>query len=362
MGIGELRRKLNNGELDLGRKEQVLSELKYFNSIAPRGWRERLHIDKDKIQEFTGKHQIGVVIGFFLLLPLIIMLMALALQFAVIGIVIWAFLRTRRGTPEYQAYDFKNKIVLPAVRLFDDKLDHNYHHDRRELVDEDMHYAQALVEEHLVRPMNKRYSDYTYSSCSYDWDDTENKDAFEFMGYKLYHEWEDSDGDKHEDIFFDGVIFKFRTSFTTQGTINIMSTTTKKNLIGVEKEKNRFKKIKDKDVAVIDTENNEFAENFDTIATFDTEAYRYLTPSMIEELLKLRKEYYICICIKGNVMTVTINNVGYKDASRSSFASTKPYARSLDSDGEMENMLNGYRRALISIYELKDILDPGGRC
>ena len=61
-------------------------------------------------------------------------------------------------------------------------------------------------------------------------------------------------------------------------------------------------------------------------------------------------------------MTVTINNVGYKDASRSSFASTKPYARSLDSDGEMENMLNGYRRALISIYELKDILDPGGRC
>ena len=36
MGIGELRRKLNNGELDIGRKEQVLSELKYFNSIAYR--------------------------------------------------------------------------------------------------------------------------------------------------------------------------------------------------------------------------------------------------------------------------------------------------------------------------------------
>lgn len=362
MGYGELRRKLNNGELDLQRKEQVLNELKYFNSIAPRGWRERLHINKDKIQEFTDEHKVGVAVGFVFLIPLFLMLMALALQFAVIGIVIWAFLRNKRGTPEYQAYDFKNSIVLPALKIFDEKLDLDYHHNRRDLVDEDMHYADALVEEHLIRPMNKRYRDITYSSCSYDWNNAGNTDAFEFMGYKLYYEWEDSDGDKHEDIYFDGVIFKFRTSFTTEGTINIMSTTTKKNLIGVEKEKNRFKKIKDKDIAVIDTENNEFAENFDTIATYDTEAYRYLTPSMIEELLKLRKEYYICLCIKGNVMTVTINNKGYKDANRYSFTSTKPYSRSLDSDGEMENMLNGYRNALKSIYELKDILDPGAAC
>ena len=362
MGNGQLRRKLNNCDLDPEKKEQVLKELEYFNSIAPRSLRERLHINKEKMQEFTEEHKVGVAIGLVLLIPLIIMLMAVALQFAVIFVVFWALFRTKRGTPEYQAYDFKNKVALPTVRLFDDKLDLNYHYNRSELIDEDMHYGQALVEEHLVRPMNKRYRDVTYSACSYDWGNTENTDAFEFMGYKLYHEWEDSDGDKHEDIYFDGVILKFRTSFTIDGTINIMSTTTKKKLIGVEKEKNRFKKIKDKDIAVIDTENSEFAENFDTIATYDTEAYRYLTPSMIEELLKLRKDYDICLCIKGNVMTVTLNNKGYKGAEKSAFSVTKPHSRSLDSEGEFTNMLSKYRNAMISIYELKDILDPQGKC
>jgi hypothetical protein len=133
-----------------------------------------------------------------------------------------------------------------------------------------------------------------------------------------------------------------------------MSTQTKNTLIG-EREKNRFKKIKDKDINVIDTENSEFAVNFDTIATYDNEAYEYLTPSRIESLLKLRKDHYICICIKKNVMTVSIYG-GFKDVGKYAFAATKPYSRSLDSEAELDKMLRQYAKAVSSIYELRDIL------
>ncbi|MCR4750108.1 MAG: DUF3137 domain-containing protein [Lachnospiraceae bacterium] len=363
MELSSFRQRMLNGEYDAAKKEQVLNELKYFNSIAPQGLRERLGLkfDKEKIRDLTEKHPVGFVLGLILIFPFLLVAMGLALQFGVIAILIWALFGRNRGTPQYKAYDFSQKVALPALRIYDDKLDLFFRHNREDLVDDpNMSYDNALVEAHLVRPIHNRTRSATYSSCSYDWNNTENTDAFEFMGYKLYHEYTDSDGDTHEDIFFDGVIIKFRTSFTINGSVNIMSTTTKKTLIG-EREKNRFKKIKDKDVVVIDTENNEFAENFDTIATYDTEAYKFLTPTMIESLLKLRKEYDICICMKGRVMTVTINDRAYKDAGRYCFDEKKPFSRWQDSEAQLEQKLKEYRGAILSIYELKDILDPDGK-
>ena len=356
-----LRSRLYSGELDPDKKEQVLTELKYFNSIAPRSLMERLHIDKGKMSEFAGEHLIGLIIGIIVLLPLLFLLLAVGIQFAVVGVLIFAIFRNRFSSPEYRGYNFGQRIVIPLMGLFDDKLNPGFHFNSSDLADGELSYDQALVESHMVVPMNRRHKEIIYSDCAYDWDNTSNTDAFEFLGYKLYYEWEDSDGDKHEEVYFDGTILKFRTSFTIDGTVNIMSTTTKKNIIGIEKEKNRFKKIKDKDITVIDTENSEFAENFDTIATYETEAYRYLTPTMIETLLGLRKNHDFCICIKGNVMSVAINEGCYKEAERQAFSATKPSSRSLDSEGELDSMIDKYRDALISIFELKDMLDPGGK-
>ncbi len=362
MELSSFRQRMLYGQIDTDKKEAVLKELKYFNSIAPASLRERLggKFNKEKSAEFCNNHKVGVIIGFFLLLPFLLVLMGLALQFSVFLILIWVFFGRNRGTPEYKAYDYRNKIAQPAIKALDEKLDLTFHFNGADMVDSGQRFDEALVEAHLVRPINKRTHTYTYSNCSYDWLNKENTDAFEFCGYKLYHEYEDSDGDKHEEIFFDGVIFKFRTSFTINGSVNIMSTSTKKTLLG-EREKNRFKKIKDKDVMVIDTENNEFAENFDTIATYDNEAYRFLTPTMIETLLKLRKEYYICICMKGNVMTVTINDRAYKNAGRYCFDEKKPTSRWPDSDHQLDKKISEYREAILSIYELKDILDPEGK-
>ena len=354
MGPVSLREKIKSGFIDPLRKEQVLNELKYFNSIAPKSWRESFKVNKEKIREFSEKYVVFIIIGFFLLLPCIFALMAFALNIGIILLLVWVFVGRNRGTPEYKAYDFRERVVRPALRLLDDRLDLNFHYNKYDLVDEDIYYDDALVEARLVRPINKKAHAYTYSSVSYNWDDIYDTDAFEMLGYKLYYEYKDSDGDTHEDIFFDGLIFKFRTSFTINGTVNIMSTQTKNTLIG-EREKNRFKKIKDKDINVIDTENSEFADNFDTIATYDNEAYEYLTPSRIESLLKLRKDHYICICIKKNVMTVSIYG-GFKDVGKYAFAATKPYSRSLDSEAELDKMLRQYTKAVSSIYELRDIL------
>jgi len=361
MELSSFRQKLQSGVLDNERRNRILGELKYFNSIAPKSLIERIRdkFGKNKLKELTGIHKVVLIIGLICLLPIVFFLFAITFQFLIILLLAGVFLGNKRGTPEYKDYNFKDKVALPALKLYDDNLNMTFHYSGRDMVYDDLKFDQALVDAHLVRPLHSKTRSYEYSNCSYDWYNKENTDAFEHLGYKLYHEYTDSEGDTHEDIFFDGIILKFRTSFTIDGIINIMSTTTKKTLVG-EREKNRFKKIQDKDFTVIDTENNEFAESFDTLATYDVEAYRFLTPKMIETLLELRKKYYFCICIKENTMTVTINGA-YKNIGQSSFDSKKPYSRNTDSDTQFNNMMTRYRSALLSIYELKDLLDPEGK-
>ena len=50
----------------------------------------------------------------------------------------------------------------------------------------------------------------------------------------------------------------FHLSYSVNGSVNIMSTKTKKNILGMDKEKNQFKKIKDRKEVVINTGNQAF--------------------------------------------------------------------------------------------------------
>ena len=357
-----LREKLNNRELDYEKKALLLKECEYFASISPKSIFDNIGNVFKNFANMSAAKIVLTVVGALLIIPAIMFFFrfGIIMLSGVLFFVVFKAFDSR--SPEYKNYDYFHRIAEPTLKLFDDKLSLLFHYDANDLTDEVIAYDKALEEARLVEPIKKNYSTSSFSCASYDWNNTSNTDAFEFVGYKLYYEWEDSDGDRHEDIFFNGTIYKFRTSFTLNGTVNIMSTVTKKGLLGGEKEMNKFKKIKDKDITVIDTENHDFAENFDTIATFDEEAYRYLTPTMIESLLQLRKNYFFAICIKGNVMTVTIDRSGYKDAGQYSMGrGSKTYFASKNPAADLDRRIREIGNGLISIYELKDILDPGGR-
>lgn len=340
-----LKEKLNGRGLDQEQKELLKKEYRYFSSIAPTRLLSRL------FENYPSPRHILLLL-FFLILPPVAVL-------GLIAIVVIDAVRQRN--PVYKGYDYTQKIVGPMLRLFDEKLTPLYHPDSADLTDTDIPYVNALVGAHMIRPVEKGYHTNCLSVCSYDWDDPSDTDSFEFADGEIYYEWRDDDGDYHRKTYFEGSLYKFHTSFTTRGEINIMSTTTR-NILGAEKEKNVFKRIKDRDLSVIDTENHEFAENFDTVVTYDDEAYQYLTPTMIEALLELRKQCFFCICIKGNVMTVTIDKGGYKQAAGTVFGEVrKPVDAPKDPEADLEQRLSLCHDALLSIYELKDILDPGGK-
>ena len=360
MDLSAFRKRLISGELDQTKIALLKQELDYFNTIAPKSFLDRIK-NNSFLSGLTQTQKTVALVLALVLIPLWIMLISIGLPFLMILLVILMFVNRGNQNPEYKNYDYSGRISLPTLRLFDEKLSTVFHFDSHDLVDSEMPYKDALVEAHLIKPIKKNCYGTTFSTCSYDWANRTTTDSFEFAGYKVSHEWTDSDGDRHEDIYFNGAIYKFRMSYSINGTVNIMSTNTTRGVLGGEKEYNMFKQIKDKDVVVIDTENHEFAENFDTIATYDEEAYRFLTPSMIENLLNLRRDYFFCICIKGNVMTVSMDKKCFKDATQNVLSQSKPYFAFKDSETELNHRICNTGKALLSIYELKDILDPGGR-
>ena len=61
-------------------------------------------------------------------------------------------------------------------------------------------------------------------------------------------------------------------------------------------------------------------------------------------------------------MTVTLDNKGFKYATRTAISESKPYFASKDPDGDLNKRIVNERNLLLSIYEFKDMLDPNGRC
>lgn len=361
MNMSPLRRKLYNGEMDMEKKAALLREYEYFSSIAQKGVFENFSIAglSKKLGEMQPVARIFVLVGIVIFIPFFAALIPMLLILMVFSILI----KARNQSPEYKSYDYSHRIGEGTLKLIDDDLSLSFIQSSADLVDEQMGYDQALVEAHLVMPIKaKNYHTSTGSQASYHWDNPNDTESFQFSGYRIYYEWKDSDGDTHEETYFDGAIYKFHTSFFVNGSINIMSTKTKQKLLGGEKERNVFKSIKNKDVNVIDTENVAFAENFDTVATFDQEAYRYLTPAVIEALLQLRSQYFFCVCIKGNVMTVTVDNMGYGKATKGALGEwRKPSFRFKDPAATLDMRIREVGSGIISIYELKDILDPAAR-
>lgn len=343
--LSKFRQRLQTGELNLEEKELLQKEYDYFASIAP---------PPSRIDMWDVLRTLLVVL-LFLLCPVVF----------IFYFYFWKPKRTSKY-PEHFVYDFKDKIAEPTLRLFDKNLAMRLYSDLLKYTP-DM-CAFLLEKDYLVRP-HPPQTDIThahvFSCCSYDWENWSNTDAFEFLGIEIRHEWsvEDDNGNSStcEEVGFRGSVYTFHTSFTIKGTINIMSTSTKKTILGIEKEKNSFKPSKSKKAAIIDTENHEFNANFDVLATCDEEAYRYLTPAMMETLLALRKECFFAIFIDRNVMTVTVDNGGFRAAKLSAFNAEKPVYAPANTAGELNRLITRYREALLSIYELKDALDPAGK-
>ena len=363
MELSAFRQRLLRGDIHLANREKLLGEYRYFASVAPQssfsGITAGIRKAAGKFNEITGGNTVVAVILVIIMIPLLLILFSVAMPLMLIALLV-AFMGSSRHNPEYKNFNYVVRIVELMYKLFDDKLSTTFHYNSAEIIDESKHYDDALVDARLVPPFHKKAYGRTITSMSYDWDNVMSTDSFEFLGYKIYYEWRDDEGDTHEEVFFDGCIYKFHTSFTFNGTVNIMSTVTKKGILGGEKEVSKFKYIKDKEINVIDTENQYFAENFDAIATYEDEAYRFLTPAMIETLLRLRQDYYFCICIKGNVMTVAIDRGGFKNADQYTMNSAKPFFAPKDPEAEMNRKINDCRNAMLSIYELKDLLDPAG--
>ena len=351
--MGTIRKNIIDGQVDEFKKADLLREYAYFASVAPQSLMSKLGLGKNKEQGDSGKNPFKSCL-MTLLTPLWICLFIVSIPI----LIIVAIIRSMTQNPEYKNYNFSEKIVEPTLRLFDDELTFGFNFDPSEVADGVEDYNQALVEARLVKPFGGYCRTSSNNNLSYRWDDKTDTDSFEATTYRLYDEWDDDDGGSHETVYFNGAIYKFHLSYSVNGSVNIMSTKTKKNILGMDKEKNQFKKIKDRKEVVINTGNQAFDESFDTVATYNEEAFKFLTPSMIETLLELRNNYFFSICIKDNVLTVAIDEKPYGKASHFAISKVKPYSAPKDPAADLEDRITLVRNYLTSIYELKDRLDP----
>lgn len=360
MNYEDFRRKLNIGEIDPNQKQDILREREYFASVAPRPF---LHGIREKLR--SGKHPLAVLLLAFLgVLLLFIALVYVKIFFVAFLLLLFYLnvLKPKLAKREYKEYDYLERIAEPTLHLFDDKLTLGYHDDSTDLVDEKMPYQNALAEARLVKPFGKRCEQSIYGWCSYDWENASDLDAFEYVRTYLYYVTRDSETDR-EDVtsYFNGHVMKFRTSFAVNGSIHVMSTTSKRSLLGGEKKKNPFKKIKDRELALIESGNREFDENFDVAATFEDEAYRYLTPAVMESLLELRKDCFFSLCFKGNVITVAIDNETFRSLGNNNFYFAKPAVDPQKASEEFDEKIDAVRFGLMTICEVKEAVDPGSR-
>lgn len=360
MDYDGFRRKLNIGEIDPNKKQDILREREYFASVAPRPF---LHSLREKLR--GGKHPVAVLLlaflGVFLLLLALVYVKIFFIVFLLLVFYVYT-LKPKLAKREYKEYDYLERIAEPTLHLFDDKLTLGYHDESSDLVDEKMPYQNALSEARLVKPFGKRCDQSIYGWCSYDWENESDLDAFEYVRMCLYYVTRDSETDR-EDVttYFNGHVLKFRTSFTVNGSIHVMSTTSKKSLLGGEKKKNHFKKIKDRELALIEVGNREFDESFDVAATYADEAYRYLTPAVTEALLELRKDCFFSLCLKGNVITIAIDNETFRSLGKDNFYFAKPAVDPQKASEEFDGKIDAVRFGLMTICEVKEAVDPGSR-
>ena len=351
MELSKFRQKLQNSALNSERTEHLPQEDDSFSAVAPNA--------KNRTSSLLTTIIWVLVAGaLYVLLPQSLNKIPLAC------LAFWFSIQYHSEHAEYDSkynmYNFNPIIGESTLQLLDEKLAMCFHPDPSDLVDRAMPYFNALVEAHMIRPPRGEPHVKEFAHCSYAWWNQYNTDSFEYLACRIYTERKDKYHNIHENVCFDGFIYKFHTSFTINGTLHIMSTISTA-ILGVEMERNPFKHVKHHKVAVIDTENHEFDTHFDVLATYDEDAYQYLTPTMMETLLAFRQRYSFSICIKGNVMTVAIENNGLKFAKPLVFDARLPIY-DLNHKTEAPMLLGAYRDALLSIYELKDRLDPGGRC
>lgn len=360
MDYDSLRRKLNVGEIDPNKKQDILREREYLASVAPRPF---LHGIREKLR--GGKHPVAALLlaffGVFFLFLALVYAKIFYIAFLLVVIYIYV-LKPKLAKREYKEYDYLERIAEPTLHLFDDKLTLGYHDDSADLVDEKTSYQNALAEAYLVKPFGKRCDQSIYGWCSYDWENASDLDAFEYVRTQLYHVTRDSETDR-EDVttYFNGHVLKFRTSFAVNGSIHVMSTTSKRSLLGGEKKKNHFKKINNRELNVIEVGNREFDENFDVAATFEDEAYRYLTPAVTESLLELRKDCFFSLCIKGNVITIAIDNETFRSLGDKNFYFAKPAVDPQKASEELDEKIDAVRFGLMTICEIKEAVDPSSR-
>lgn len=99
----------------------------------------------------------------------------------------------------------------------------------------------------------------------------------------------------------------------------------------------------------------------DVAATYADEAYRYLTPAVTEALLELRKDCFFSLCLKGNVITIAIDNETFQSLGKDNFYFAKPAVDPQKASEEFDGKIDAVRFGLMTICEVKEAVDPGSR-
>lgn len=169
-----------------------------------------------------------------------------------------------------------------------------------------------------------------------------NKDGFYLINGIAESQYR-SDEHTNYVTMFEGTVLAVRMKHRVRSDVSLY--TSKKGMFGKENN-NGYLKIKD----TIDTENDEFNENFEVTADEDSQAFFVLSPLVMENLLAMKEKY------KNFGMLVSEDYIvfGLNNANRPlSMPSTVKGAKNLSIEQSAEDVKDLLKMA----YEIKDSID-----
>lgn len=267
----------------------------------------------------------------FLLIPIIV---------AVVIIFILLTSSHKSDTGKYNNFRslFYGEIVTPLFRwLFPDgRVDAN---DGEDL------YSEFVKVGAIKSFESADANGYLCSDCT-----AKSDNYFEMSNVKAWHTEKDSDGDEHTYIDFVGQIIKFKYKKKLQHPVHIVSTYKVSGKKEIDLSDNLGYAIPTRDS--IDTENDQFNNNFQVCCTDPVTAFYVLNPVVIESLLRIKDRFngfslrldgntvYLVLNTNMKVLSCPKNASGFSDLDLKEIALNLLYIE--DSISSIQYGINGY--------------------
>lgn len=299
-------------------------------------------VENLKYNQMSLAGWIALIFSFSVLAKLPVSLCFIGFSCLIASIVWLIYIHAKYGKYKHKGYTYQKSVVKPML----ERLAPNIHVEPK-IETDPVIFPDAMnksVPYQMYKARLVPIKDACYNKgLAIDYCD--GQDGFQAYRIKL-----DVMRDKHYRVYFNGTLLHLKLKKNYPGYMYIMSTYSKKGVLGDEREVVNFDKLH-KGEEKVDIESEEFNSKFEVYATDPVQAFRYLNSSVVERLIELRKQYKFCCYINENDIWISIYDFLM-------FDEPSMYGREVN-DYTFNEALTDLKNTMDLVYNLIDAITEG---